>query len=122
MIYTGDLVDEKSRTVKLLARREQPRPAAQAGHVRRGRDPQPRGPAPPPQVPASALLTEGDGTFVYVRTGPERFDRREVEVEHRRGRHGRRSSSGLEPGEEVVVEGGFKLKADRPSSAPSARC
>ena len=67
-------------------------------------------PEPADQVPASALLTQGDRTFVYVRTGPEQFERREViagtvyegMVVIREG---------LKSGEEVVVEGGFKLKS-----------
>ena len=67
VIYTGDLVEEKSRTVKLLARREQPRPAAQAGHVRRGRGLQPAGPATASCSRPRRSLTQGSRTFVYVR-------------------------------------------------------
>ena len=37
-------------------------------------------PEPADQVPTSALLTQGDRRFVYVRTGPEQFERREVIV------------------------------------------
>ena len=66
--------------------------------------------APATQVPASALLTQGSRTFVYVRTRP-----RPLRPPRGRGRApaGDEATvlSGLEPGEEVVVEGGFKLKA-----------
>ena len=55
---------------------------------------------------------EDRGTsFVYVRTGPEVFERRDVVLGTREAN---RASilSGLQPGDEVVTEGGFKLKAE----------
>ena len=42
VIYSGDLVDEQSRSVKLLAQAENPEWPAQAGHVHRGRGSQSR--------------------------------------------------------------------------------
>jgi membrane fusion protein, heavy metal efflux system len=109
VIYAGDLVEERSRTVKLLARAQNPERLLKPGMFLEVEVLSPK-PEPADQVPTSALLTQGDRTFVYVRTGPERFERREViagtaydgKVAVRRG---------LEPGEEVVVEGGSKLKA-----------
>ena len=62
------------------------------------------------QVPSAALLTQGNRTFLYVRTGPDMFIRREVQVEPPRG-DTTVVRSGLEPGEEIVVEGAFKLKS-----------
>jgi cobalt-zinc-cadmium efflux system membrane fusion protein len=109
VIYSGDLIDEKSRTIKLLA---------EAGNDGRKLKPgmfvdvevhSPRA-APAVCVPTSALLTRGNRTFVYVRTGPERFAPREVTADHPRGET-TVVQGGLEPGEEVVVEGGAKLKA-----------
>jgi Cu(I)/Ag(I) efflux system membrane fusion protein len=55
-------------------------------------------------------LTEGSRTEVYVRSGPESFVRREVRAEPPRGEMVS-ILDGLAPGDEVVVEGGFKLKA-----------
>ena len=67
-------------------------------------------PEPADRVPTSALLTQSDRTFVYVRTGPEQFERREVIVGTvNEGMVVIRE--GLKSGEEVVVEGGFKLKS-----------
>jgi membrane fusion protein, heavy metal efflux system len=107
--YAGDLVEEKSRTVKLLAVASNPDRLLKPGMFVEVEVFSPRS-APATQVPASALLTQGSRTFVYVRHGPDRFDRREVEAEPPRGDVAA-VLSGLEPGEEVVVEGGFKLKA-----------
>ncbi len=109
VIYTGDVVEERSRTVKLLAHAQNPERLLKPGMFLEVEILSPE-PEPANQVPTSALLTQGDRTFVYVRTGPEQFERREViagtaydgKVAVRRG---------LEPGEEVVVEGGSKLKA-----------
>ncbi len=109
MTYAGDLVEEKSRTVKLLAVASNPDRLLKPGMFVEVEVFSPRS-APAAQVPASALLTQGSRTFVYVRHGPDRYDRREVEAEPPRGDVAA-VLSGLEPGEEVVVEGGFKLKA-----------
>lgn len=109
VIYTGDLVEETSRTVKLLARAQNPDRLLKPGmfvavEIFSSDD------HPAPQVPMSALLTQGSRTFVYVRTAPEEFTRRDVETDIP---HGDRVTvrSGLRPGDEVVVDGAFKLKA-----------
>lgn len=108
--YTGDLVDEKSRTVKLLARADNPGRLLKPGMFVEVKilNPEPR---PAVQIPVSALLTDGEGTFVYVKTEPELFERRDVDTADAEGnrvtvRHG------LKPGEEVVTEGGYKIKAE----------
>jgi multidrug efflux pump subunit AcrA (membrane-fusion protein) len=110
VIYTGDLVDEKSRAVKLLARADNPERLLKPGMFVEvkilNRDPRPA-----LQIPATALLTEGESTFVYVKTGPERFERRDVETADAEGERVT-VRRGLEAGEEVVVEGGYKVKAE----------
>jgi hypothetical protein len=65
---------------------------------------------PAAMVPAGAVLTEGADHLVYVRTGPEQFVRRRVVLG---ASHGDRTEvvEGLKPAEQVVVRGGFKLKA-----------
>ena len=119
MIYTGDLVEEKSRTVKLLARAENPdrllkpgmfveveilQPAASDGRPgpglgapdrRRTARSSSSGPAPSSSTGARSTSEPPATGQVAVR-------------------------SGLEPGDEVVVEGGFKLKAAGRRSSPSA--
>ncbi|MEO6812039.1 MAG: efflux RND transporter periplasmic adaptor subunit, partial [Isosphaeraceae bacterium] len=109
VIYSGDLVDEKSRSVLLLARAENPDRALKPGmfvevkiHSTSAR--------PAALIPISAILTEDDDQFVYVRIAPERFERRAVVAsEH----DGDRVAvlDGLKAGEEVVISGAFKLGA-----------
>ncbi|QEH34167.1 Cobalt-zinc-cadmium resistance protein CzcB [Aquisphaera giovannonii] len=109
VIYSGDLVEEKSRTVKLLAEAMNPDRLLKPGmfvevEIRSPRD------KPAARVPTSALLTQGSRTFVFVRTGPEEFAPREVVVETPEGELSP-VRSGLEAGDEVVTAGGSKLKA-----------
>lgn len=108
--YTGDLVDEKSRTVKLLARADNPERLLKPGMFvevkilnREAR--------PAVQIPVTALLTEGDSTFVYIKTGPDRFIRRVIETDDAEGEK-ITVLTGLKPGEEVVVDGGYQIKAE----------
>ncbi|MCB1033678.1 MAG: efflux RND transporter periplasmic adaptor subunit [Acidobacteria bacterium] len=63
-----------------------------------------------PVVPVEAVVRDGDEAFVFLAMGEHRFERRQLRL-------GRRSAgrvevlSGLEGGEEVVVEGAFVLKS-----------
>ncbi len=109
VLYTGDLVDEKSRTIKLLARAENAERSLKPGMFV---NVEVRGTAGRPVtiIPSSGLLTSSGSTFVYVRKGPELFARRDVTL----GSHDPGFASvlsGVGPGEDVVTEGGFKLKA-----------
>ena len=72
VIYSGDLVDEKSRTVKLLAEADNPERLLKPGMFVDVEVISPR-PAPAVLVPFSAILTQGGRTLVFVKTGPERF-------------------------------------------------
>lgn len=109
VLYTGDMVDQKSRTIRLLATAENPDRKLKPGmfvtieiHSEGARK--------VPKIPRAALLTDNDTRFVFVQVGPERFERRRVEVA---GRSGEVAAvlSGLKPGERVVVRGAFELKA-----------
>ena len=111
VIYTGDIVDEKSRTVKLLARAENPDRLLKPGmfvdvHVfaadKQGSS---------LQVPASALLTDNDKAYVFLRTSATQFTRRDVVVEAVTASR-LVVKSGLKPGDEVVISSAFKLKAE----------
>ena len=115
MIYAGDLVEEKSRTVKLLARAENPDRLLKPGMFVEVEVLSPR----PSRPIAGPGLGAADPGEPHVRLRAERP--RPVRPPRGRGRAPRDEAtvairSGLEPGEEVVVEGGFKLKAARPSS------
>ncbi len=110
VIYTGDLVDEKSRSVKVLARADNPERLLKPGmyveveiHTHE--------PKAAIQVPATALLTEGDHYFVFVKTGPERFEHRSIETDDPSGERVT-VQKGLSPGEELVIQGAYKLKAE----------
>ncbi len=109
VIYTGDLVEEQSRAVKLLARADNPDRLLKPGMFVEVEVVSP-GEGTVARIPASALLTEGKRTEVFVRGGPDLFVRREVVAEPPRGETVS-ILEGLEPGDEVVVEGGFKLKS-----------
>src|SRR5262249_5165542 len=77
VIYTGDLVEDQSLTVKLLARAQNPERLLKPGMFIEVEVFSP-GSERVAQIPASALLMQGDRAFVYVRTGPEQFERRDV--------------------------------------------
>lgn len=59
-------------------------------------------------VPTSALLMNNDRTTVFVATGDWTFERRVVELSLEEG-HEVVLSSGVKPGEQVVVKGGILL-------------
>ncbi len=110
VFYTGDLVDEKSRSVKLLCRAKNPDRLLKPGmfvdvtiRSRTGKT--------TPHVAASAVLTDGPESLVYVKTAPDRFERRTIVVGPLDGDHVA-VERGLTPGDEVVVHGAFKLKAE----------
>ncbi len=108
--YTGDLVDEQTRAVRLIAAAENPERLLKPGMFVEARLPKPQR-APALALPESALQRHDDQTFVFVQTGADRFERRDVEtgaavdgqVE---------IVSGLKPGESVVIHGGFALKSE----------
>jgi cobalt-zinc-cadmium efflux system membrane fusion protein len=62
-------------------------------------------------VPKEAVQTVGTQTVVYVSTGPGRFVQREVTLGDTMGNE-IAVSSGLEPGDAVVAEGAFFLRAE----------
>ncbi|MNS04991.1 Cobalt-zinc-cadmium resistance protein CzcB [compost metagenome] len=62
-------------------------------------------------VPSSAIVKDKDDTYVFIRKGPESFERRPVEAGEPVGGLVP-ITKGLTAGEEVVVKGGFSLKAE----------
>jgi cobalt-zinc-cadmium efflux system membrane fusion protein len=110
VIYSGDLVNEKTRALKLLGRADNRDRALKPGMYVDVRIVRPS-PAPVVQVSSTAIITDGPDSFVYVRTGPEAFERRQVTIGSTLG--GRVAVlKGLKAGEWVVSRGGFKLKAE----------
>ena len=109
VIYAGDMVEEKTRAIKLLARADNPGRLLKPGMFLEVEIVSP-GDGTVARIPASALLTEGSRTHVYVRRGPDLFMRREVTAEPPRGGMAT-IREGLMPGDEVVVQGTVKLKS-----------
>jgi Cu(I)/Ag(I) efflux system membrane fusion protein len=67
--------------------------------------------APHIMVPASAVIDRGQSQFVWIETGAGTYEPREVRTG---GRHGEMTVivSGIEAGDQVVVEGGFLLDSE----------
>lgn len=69
-------------------------------------------------IPASAVVTDGGERFVFVEVAPHTYERRDVQlgsgVARGMGPRGRRVvvTSGLSPGDNVVVRGAFTLKSE----------
>lgn len=109
VLYTGDMVDAKTRSLRLMARAQNPQRKLKPGMFVDVtlRIPQDR---PAVLVPSSALLSEGTEQYVFVQVGPERFERRQVVPGHV---HDGQTEvvKGLAAGDAVVTQGVFKLKA-----------
>lgn len=70
-----------------------------------------------PAVPESALVDDGGRTVVYVQTGGESFERRQVELGNRTGENVQ-VTAGLRVGERVVTKGAYLLRLS--SMSPQA--
>lgn len=106
--YIADTVNEETRTITVRAevdnRHERLKPGMLAEvSILYGE----RGPVL--TVPQAAILEEGRRKIVFVR-GPDGFSRREVETGVANGGV-QQIVRGLQPGEEVVVEGNHQLKS-----------
>lgn len=109
IFYTGDVVQETSRTIPLRAAAENPegllKPGMFVSVV-----------LPPLQqrdvirVPQAALQNHEGRSFVFVQTGDDEFAPRDVIV-GRRDPEFLEIVSGLQSGDRVAVEGGFALKS-----------
>ncbi len=111
-------MDEKTRSIQLLAEASNPERLLKPGMWVDVEVISPEA-THAVYVPRSSIQHEDDDQFVYVKVGPELFERRAV----RPGTpDGDRMAilEGLEGGEEVVVRGAFKLKAAESESSESA--
>ncbi len=110
VFYTGDIVDEKTRTVRLMAVADNPQRLLKPGTFVEVELPG-RTFSNVLQVPVSAVETHKGKPFVFVHQGGEEFRRRDVSI-------GRRTvgaleiTAGLSEGERLVVKGGFALKSE----------
>ena len=62
-------------------------------------------------IPAEAKVQDQSETFVFVRKGPESFEKRPVQLGLKAGEF-YPVTSGLNPGEDIVVKGAFTLKSE----------
>lgn len=109
VFYTGDVVDETSRTVSMRALADNTEGLLKPGMFLKVSFPN-IAPVNVVQVPDTCVMDHEGVSFVFVHTGGDRFERRDV-------RAGRRTEkwaeilSGLRAGESVVTRGGFALKS-----------
>jgi len=110
VFYTGDVVDETTRTIRLKAEAKNPDRTLKPGtFVRVGIAGRHLDDAI--QVPASAVQTQEGKSFVFVQKEPGEFERRDIVVGHESD-HTVEVREGLKPGEPVVVAGAFALKSE----------
>lgn len=108
VFYTGDIVQEASRTVALRARAENTGGLLKPGMFVNIEIAETK--ADVLQVPATALQEHEGKTFVFVRRNDHEFERRDVQT-GRRNAAAVEITEGLKPEEQVAVEGGFALKS-----------
>lgn len=109
IFYTGDVVQESTRTIALRATAPNPDGLLKPGMFVTVLLPDLQS-TDVLQVPPTAIQDHAGATFVFVQTGDERFQRRDITV-GRRNQTAVEIRSGLKPGDRVVVEGGFGLKS-----------
>ncbi|RCS53898.1 efflux RND transporter periplasmic adaptor subunit [Bremerella cremea] len=110
VFYTGDIVDQSTRTISLRAIADNSKRMLKPGMfinvlLEMGEENEQT-----LQVPLTAIQEHEGRTFVFVYLGDGQFAIRDVT----RGRQNAQNVeilSGLKPGEEVVVNGGFALKS-----------
>jgi cobalt-zinc-cadmium efflux system membrane fusion protein len=109
IFYTGDVVDESSRTISMRALADN-----REGLLKPGMFVNVEFPSLTQtevlQVPATAIQEHQGASFVFVHAGDGKFQRRDVTV-GRRNADSVEIKSGLKPDEQIVTSGGFALKS-----------
>ena len=116
--YIGDVMDEKTRTVKARVTVENGKGLLKPGMfaavtmdtVKEGEG------AKLLALPEEAVLGEGAARYVYVARGEGRFRKRDVTVGRTLGK-AVEITGGLKEGDEVVVKGAFVLKSEQNKKA-----
>lgn len=110
VFYTGDVVDETTRTIRLKAQAENPDRALKPGMFVRvglaGRHIE-----DVIHVAASALQMHEGKSFVFLQKAPDEFERRDVVLGYT-GDDLVEIREGLKQGDPVVVDGAFALKSE----------
>ena len=111
ILHIGDVVDEKSRTVKVRVNTPNDGSLLKPNMFVQGEVLGAVGAREVLTVPAEAIQTVNGEPAVFVRTGADRFALRPVEPGDRTGNR-RVILRGLDGSERVVVTGAFNLKAE----------
>jgi cobalt-zinc-cadmium efflux system membrane fusion protein len=109
--HVGDVVDEKTRTVKVRVIVRNDGRLLKPNMYIQGEFPDAIGTRDVFTVPQDAIQTIGGEAVVFVREGADRFVARPVEIGDRVGTR-RAVLKGLDGSEVVVVAGAFNLKAE----------
>jgi membrane fusion protein, heavy metal efflux system len=109
--YVGDLVDEKTRTVKVRVEVRNEGRLLKPNMYIQGELPDGLSSHDVLTVPQEAVLTIGGESVVFVRQEADRFVARPVELGERVGLR-RAVIRGLDGSENVVVSGAFNLKSE----------
>ncbi|MHB8972714.1 MAG: efflux RND transporter periplasmic adaptor subunit [Pirellulaceae bacterium] len=110
VFYTGDIVDEKTRTADMRAIAQNPEGLLKPGLFVELQLP---AQAVPDmfQLPSSAIQEHEGKKFVFVQIGDSLFERRDIRV-GRTSDDAAEITAGVKEGEQVVVEGAFALKSE----------
>jgi len=108
--YVGATMDEATRTVKVRINVDNAEGMLRPGMFAEVKVDLEGGPRVV-HVPTDAVVSDEGTHFVFVRAGPTRFMRRDVQVGATRGAVVE-VRSGLREGEEIVARGAFLLKSD----------
>ena len=109
VFFTGEIVDQATRTVSMIARAENPERLLKPGMFVTVSIPgNPKSDAI--QVPVGAVLENVGKSFVFVRQSPGRYLRKDVTLGARSGDQ-QEILSGITAGDLVVVSGAFTLKS-----------
>jgi cobalt-zinc-cadmium efflux system membrane fusion protein len=109
IFYTGDVVNEASRTISMRALADNRDGFLKPGMFLTVEFPN-VSPADVLQVPDAAVLDHEGQSFVFVHVSGDDFERRDV-TRGRRNEGSIEIVSGLKPGDVVVTNGGFALKS-----------
>jgi cobalt-zinc-cadmium efflux system membrane fusion protein len=111
VLHVGDVVDEKSRTVKIRVETTNSGLRLKPNMFVQGEVLGAVGTREVLTLPADAVQTINGEPVVFVRTAPDRFAARPIEIGERAGDR-RVIAKGLDGSESVVVTGAFTLKAE----------
>ena len=111
VLYVGDVVDEKSRTVKIRVETVNSGLLLKPNMFVQGEVLGAVGTREVLSLPSDAVQTINGEPVVFVRIAPDRFAARPVETGERTGDR-RIITKGLDGSESVVVTGAFNLKAE----------